>query len=248
MEAERVTRKQKRLERNNRRNSNEPQRNSLNLKNIEPLTNNQKITFQQYNKQKNMVLIGSAGSGKTFMASYLAIKDVMENNDLYKKIYICRSAEPTKNVGFLPGSLKDKIKVYEAPYVGIFAELFGRGDAYELLKNKNMVEFISTSYIRGITLDNCIVIMEECQNSQFNELFTVMTRLGKDSKIIFAGDYKQSDLKAQFKGDEKKEDILNFIKIIKTMKSFAIVEFTHADIVRSGIVKEFIIAAENLGY
>jgi len=245
----RLTRREKRLLRQgHQQKENFQEKVNFKLKHIDPLTENQKLTFQAYNQGKHLMLLGSAGSGKTFLSTYLALKEVLNGSEEYKKIYICRSAEPSKNVGFLPGNLKEKTKVYEAPYQAIFTELFGRGDAYDYMKNKNIVEFISTSYIRGITLENCVVIVDETQNLIWNEAYATATRIGKNCRIIFCGDYRQSDIRNTYREDNRKEDILKFIEVIKRMKSFAMVEFTHDDIVRSDIVKEFIITVENLGY
>ena len=246
-QAHRLSRKEKRSIRQGKKETIQQDKLNFNIKHVEPLTQNQKLTFQYYEQNKNLLLIGSAGSGKTFLSIFLAIKNII-TNDNYKKIYICRSIEPSKQIGFLPGSIKEKIKIYETPYQSIFSELFNRGDAYEYLKNKGHVEFISTSYIRGITLDNCIVIVDEIQNLEWNELYAIMTRVGKNCKIIFAGDYRQSDLKSSFRNDEKRTDILKFIKILKQMNSFATVEFGHSDIIRSSLVKEFIIKCEKENY
>lgn len=249
-ENKRLTRKEKRLL---RQQGKEPKENyqeklNFNLKHFEPLTDNQRIAFDRYNKNDNLLLIGSAGSGKTFLSIYLALKEILKESEEYKKIYICRSAEPSKSVGFLPGNLREKTRVYEAPYYSILTELFGRGDAYDYLKNKNIIEFLSTSYIRGITLENAIVVVDEVQNLEWNELYATMTRVGKNCKIIFCGDYRQSDLKNNHKNDNRKDDILKFIDVIKRMSRFKVVEFTHDDILRSDIVKEFIITVENMGF
>ena len=217
------------------------------LTNISPLTPNQKLTFTNYAQNKNLLLIGSAGSGKTFLSTYLGINELLNGATEKKKLYICRTAEPSKNVGFLPGSIKEKMKVYEAPYYPIFAQLFERGDAYDYLKNRGMIEFISTSYIRGLTFDDCIIIVDEVQNLEWNELYAIMTRIGKNCRIIFCGDYRQSDLKNNYKTDNKKYDILKFIDVVKKMSSFSTIEFGHNDIIRSEIVKEFIITVENMG-
>jgi phosphate starvation-inducible PhoH-like protein len=242
-----LSRKEKRILRQNKENDSNIQKLNFNLKKIEPLTENQKISFEAYQQGKNLLLIGSAGSGKTFLSFYLSLNELFsEKNKKYNKVYICRSAEPSKNVGFLPGNLKEKTKHYEMPYYGICSELFQRGDAYEILKQKQNVEFISTSYIRGITLNDCIVIVDECQNLEWNELYAIMTRIGNNCKILFCGDYKQSDLKNNYKNDARKEDILKFIEVLKKMKSFKIVEFNHGDILRSEIVKEFIIESEKI--
>ena len=237
-------RKQLRQERNNKETSTKL---NFTLSHISPLTSNQKLTFTNYAQNKNLLLIGSAGSGKTFLSTYLSINELINGESQKKKLYICRTAEPSKNVGFLPGSIKEKTKVYEAPYYPIFAQLFERGDAYEYLKNKGMIEFISTSYIRGLTFDNCIIIVDEVQNLEWNELYAIMTRIGQNCRIIFCGDYKQSDLKNNYKTDNKKDDILKFIDVVKRMSSFSTVEFNHDDIIRSKIVKEFIITVESMG-
>lgn len=236
-ETKKLTRKEKRLLKQNK-NGNTANQEKLNfqLKTIEPLTRNQKEAFEGYASGKNLLLLGSAGSGKTFLSVYMAIKEIMNGSEEYNKIYICRSAEPSKNVGFLPGTLKEKAKVYEAPYQSIFSELFGRGDAYEYLKSKNVVEFITTSYIRGITLNDCIVIVDEFQDMCWNELNVISSRIGRNSKIIYSGDLKQTDLK--FEKDRMGHRL--FVNIIKTMPSVKCVYFTEEDIVRSGFCKEWI--------
>ena len=165
-----------------------------------------------------------------------------ENN--YKKVVIVRSAVPTRDIGFLPGSVEEKLKVYEQPYSAIANDLFKRGDGYDILKNKFMVEFVPTSFIRGITLNDCIVLVDEINNMTFHELDSVITRLGKRTKLILCGDFNQSDLK----WTDEREGLYDFMKIVDQMESFHRVEFTRDDIVRSGLVKQYIIAKEDLGY
>lgn len=242
--------KKKRSSNNNHQNSPNSTTGKLSftLTTINPLTPNQEQTFKEYDQNKNLLLIGSAGSGKTFMATYLAIKELLKEQTTKKKLYICRSAEPSKNIGFLPGSIKDKTRIYELPYCLILKELFNRGDAYDYLKNNGFIEFITTSYIRGLTFDDCIIIVDETQNLEWNELYAIMTRIGKNCRIIFCGDYKQSDLKNNFRTDTRKDDILKFITVLQKMSSFKTIEFSHSDIIRSEIVKEFIINAESLGF
>jgi phosphate starvation-inducible protein PhoH len=212
------------------------------LKNIEPLTDNQRKTFEAYDNGKNLMLHGIAGTGKSFLANYLAIKEILEGESRYKKLVIIRSVVPTREMGFLPGNSKEKAKVYEAPYQAIYTELFNRGDAYEYLKSKNFIEFISTSFIRGITLNDCIIVVDEIANMTGHELDSVITRVGKNCKIIFAGDFRQSD----FVRDNDKSGMLNFMKIIERMKSFEFIDFQREDIVRSSLVKDYIIVKDNL--
>ena len=107
------------------------------------------------------------------------------------------------------GFKKEKIKVYEQPYYSICTELFGRGDSYDLLKQKNKIEFISTSFLRGTTFSDCIVVCDELQNMTPGELNTIITRIGHNCKVIFSGDIRQTDLN---KGKEM-SGIADFIKI-----------------------------------
>jgi len=220
----------------------------LSIKHISPLTDNQRRVFEAYDNDQQLFLHGFAGTGKSFLAIYLSLSDILDHQCDYDKLYIVRTAEPSKNVGFLPGSLEEKTNVYEAPYVGLFNELLGRGDAYEVLKKKGVVEFITTSYIRGITLDNCIIIVDEIQNMEANELIAILTRLGTNSRIIMCGDYRQSDLKNNHKDSHRKEDILRFKEVVEKMESFSLIEFEVDDIIRSKIVKEFIIKATEMGF
>jgi phosphate starvation-inducible protein PhoH len=243
VQAPRISRKEKRKQQQegNNRNDNSIKLN-FKLRNIEPLTENQKKTFEAYYEGKNLMLHGIAGTGKSFIANYLATREILEENSRYKKLVIVRSVVPTRDMGFLPGSNKEKTKVYEAPYQAIFTELFNRGDAYEYLKQRNIVEFISTSFIRGITLNDCIVVVDEIANLTLHELDSVITRVGRNCKIIFCGDFRQSD----FTKEHEKNGLVDFMKIIDRMKSFEFIDFDENDIVRSAMVKEYIIAKDRL--
>jgi phosphate starvation-inducible protein PhoH len=215
----------------------------LKLKDIEPKTENQRLAFEAFEDGQNILLHGLAGTGKSFIGLYLALEEVLNGND-FDKIYLVRSTVPTRDLGFLPGNEKEKTKPYEAPYYGICTELFGRGDAYEVLKKINLLEFMSTSFLRGITLNNCIMIIEEIQNMTFQELDSLITRLGDNSTLILNGDFRQSDF--QFERDKK--GIIDMIGIVDRMQSFDHIEFGIEDIVRSGIVKEYIIAKSEKGF
>jgi phosphate starvation-inducible protein PhoH len=146
-------------------------------------------------------------------------------------------------MGFLPGSMKEKIRIYSEPYKEIVDELFGRGDGYQILEMKNMVQFTTTSFLRGLTFNNAIVIVDEIQNMTFPEIDTVMTRLGDNSRVIFSGDFRQTDLVH----DRDKSGIHTFINITKRMTGFEYVEFEKHDIVRSGLVKDYIIKRTEMG-
>jgi phosphate starvation-inducible protein PhoH len=217
---------------------------NLRIQQVTPLTENQKITFASYNKDKNILLHGLAGTGKTFISMYLALNEILSKNSVYKKLIIIRSIVPTRDIGFLPGNTKEKTKVYEGPYYAICTELFGRGDSYEILKTKGVIDFMSTSFIRGMTLTDSIVIDDEINNLTFHELDTVITRLGNNCKLLLCGDFRQSDLTKQ----SDRKGLTSFMSILSRMDSFDYVEFSEEDIVRSGLVKEYIIAKDKLGY
>jgi phosphate starvation-inducible protein PhoH len=242
MEAKRLTRKEKRIQRQTNQKANNNDKLNFQLKHIEPLTNNQKLSFEAYQSNKNLMLHGIAGTGKSFISMYLALRDILAENSHYKKVVIVRSVVPTRDMGFLPGNSREKAKVYEAPYYAISTELFGRGDAYEYLKSKNVVEFISTSFIRGITLNDSIIIVDEIANMTLHELDSVITRVGKNCKVIFCGDFRQSD----FTKDHEKNGLVDFMKIIQRMKSFVFIDFNEQDIVRSSMVKDYIIQKDRL--
>lgn len=211
----------------------------LKLETITPLTENQAIVAEDFEDGYNLVLYGYAGTGKTFLGLGLAAHAVV-NKRLYNKIVIFRNVVPSRDMGFLPGSQKEKAQVYETPYVENFAKLFGRSDAYSILKTKKLVEFETTSFVRGITLDDCVIIIDEIQNMNWHEIYSLLTRIGKNCKIILCGDTRQKDLTKEESG------IHRLLKVADHMKSFSVVEFQKEDIVRGEFPKEFIIACEEL--
>ena len=215
------------------------------MKRISPLTDNQTKTFEAFNDDKHLMLHGCAGTGKTFIMIYLAMKAVLSGRVEQQKVYIVRSMLPTRDIGFLPGSQEEKMSVYTEPYYSLFEEMFpGVENPYELAKYQDIVEFIPTSYIRGITLRDAFVIVDECQNLNFHELDTIITRVGENSRIFFCGDFMQTDLKRH----DEQNGIIQFMDIIKDMKSFETINFVEEDIVRSGLVKEYIISKNQKEY
>lgn len=207
---------------------------NLDLQEIEPLTKNQVIAFES---NKNLMLHGVAGTGKTFISCYLAFDDMVKN--IYERLVIIRSAVPTRDIGFLPGNEKEKASVYEEPYKDICIELFQRGDAYEILKTKGLVHFMTTSFIRGVTLRNATIMIDECQNMSFHELDSIITRIGQGCRVVFCGDFRQSDL--------EKNGLKDFVRILKAMDQFDFIDFDIKDIVRSEFVKHYITAKTDLG-
>lgn len=212
---------------------------NLELSEIEPLTKNQMIAFES---EKHLLLHGVAGTGKTYISLYLAFDDMIKG--IYKKTILIRSAVSTRDIGFLPGTQKEKGEVYEDVYKDIATELFQRGDAYEVMKRQGLVHFMTTSFIRGVTLRDATVIVDECQNMSFHELDSVITRLGQNCRIIFCGDTRQSDFVV--KGREK-SGLGDFVRILKAMEEFDIIEYQPQDIVRSSFVKNYITTKDMLG-
>ena len=218
--------------------------NSEYLVDIEPITENQKTLFNSYKEKKNIIAYGAAGTGKTFVTLYNALKDVLDENTPYEKIYMVRSLVATREIGFLPGDHEDKSDIYQVPYKHMVKYMFQMGsDAdfemlYGNLKAQETIKFWSTSFLRGTTLDNAIVIVDEFQNLNFHELDSIITRVGQNSKIFFCGDATQTDLQKT----NERNGIVDFMKIIRSMPSFDLIEFGIEDIVRSGLVKEYLIA------
>jgi phosphate starvation-inducible protein PhoH len=207
------------------------------LSRVYPKTDNQKLVFDLYNEGKNLVLYGSAGSGKTFLSLYLGLEDLL-NNGRFNKIVILRSAVASRDLGFLPGTEKEKVAVYEAPYRSTINDLFGRDDAYDILKQKKIVEFDSTSFLRGQTYNDCLLFVDEVENMSYQELDTIITRIGDNTRIIFAGDLEQCD----FNNRKEISGLPEFLQITDKMEEFEKVEFSIEDCVRSGLVKSYLIA------
>ena len=233
----------------NRRMKRKPPINLDHLKTIEPLTDNQTKVFDAYGEGKHLVLHGAAGTGKTFISLYLALESVLNPETPYEKVYMVRSLVPTREIGFLPGDAEDKSDLYQIPYRNMVQYMFHMPDEasfkilYDNLRGQETIDFWSTSFLRGVTLDRAIIIVDEFSNLNFHELDSIITRVGNDSRIIFCGDYSQSDL---VKTNER-TGVLEFMKICKQMPSFSMVEFEIPDIVRSGFIKEYLISKINLG-
>lgn len=214
------------------------------MRHINPLTPTQEDMFKSYQKGNNIAAIGTAGTGKTMCAMYLALNDVLRKGG-YEQIIVVRSAVQTREQGFMPGSKEQKEALYSVPYSDIVNDLFGRGDAYQILKQKGMVKFMTSSFVRGLTFDNSIIIVDECQSMTYHELDTIITRVGESSKIVFCGDTRQDDL-ATSRNRAEVSGLKEFLRVIKRVNSFDTIQFTPEDIVRSGLVKEYILAKERI--
>ena len=218
--------------------------NADSMREVEPLTENQKVLFNAYESGKNLIAYGAAGTGKTFVTLYNALCDVLDQSTPYEKIYIVRSLVATREIGFLPGDHEDKSFLYQIPYKNMVKYMFEMPSEadfemlYGNLKAQGTISFWSTSFIRGTTLDKAIVIVDEYQNLNFHELDSIITRIGQESKIMFCGDATQSDL---IKTNER-NGVVDFMQILRIMPSVDIIEFGIDDIVRSGFVKEYLLA------
>ena len=212
------------------------------LYDVEPQTGNQEKVYNLWDEGENLILTGSAGTGKTFIALYLALDELL-NEAQYDKIIIVRSVVAVREIGYLPGKLVEKTAVFETPYKMICDELFDSTSAYNKMINSHQIQFETTSYIRGKTFDRAIIVVDEMQNLNFHELDSIMTRVGENCRIIFAGDYLQSD----FRGEGERDGLMKFLNIIERMSSFSMVQFGWDDIVRSGIVRDYIMTKEMMG-
>ena len=214
------------------------------MRDIEPLTDNQRLLYKAYEEDKNLIAYGVAGTGKTFITLYNALHDVLDPHTPYEKIYLVRSLVSTREIGFLPGDHEDKSFLYQIPYKNMVKYMFEMPSEadfemlYGNLKAQGTISFWSTSFIRGTTLDKAIVIVDEYQNLNFHELDSIITRIGQESKIMFCGDATQSDL---IKTNER-NGVVDFMQILRIMPSVDIIEFGIDDIVRSGFVKEYLLA------
>ena len=213
------------------------------LEHIEPVTENQKKAFEAWDEGHNLVLSGSAGTGKTFIALYLAFKKMLKYEQ-YNKLLVIRSMVSTRDGGHLPGTKEEKEEPYKAPYKSICDELFGYPGAWGKLTTTKSVDFESTSFIRGVTFDRTILIVDEMQNMNFHELDSIITRVGNDCKIIFCGDQNQTD----FTRKDEKDGIVKFISLIEQMRFFRVINFGWVDIVRSDFVRDYIMTKEMMGF
>jgi len=217
---------------------------SEHLLDIKPLTPSQEKVFEAWEKQKNMFLFGAAGTGKSFVTMYLALRDILDEKTPYNKLYVVRSLVPTREIGFLPGDHEDKANLYQIPYKNMVKYMFEmRTEAdfqmlYANLKTQGTIDFWSTSFIRGTTFDNAIIIVDEFQNLNFHELDSIITRVGENTKIMFCGDATQTDLLKQ----NERNGISDFMRVLRIMPSVDIIEFGVEDIVRSGLCKEYLIS------
>lgn len=220
--------------------------NGLELKTFHPLNQNQKSVYGLFDDGYNLVLSGCAGTGKTFLSLYLSLQEILSKRSEAKRIIIVRSVVPSRDMGFLPGSITEKSKVYETPYSAMCSDFFSRGDAYQILKTKKLIEFTTTSFVRGQTWDNAIIIVDEFQNLSWQELHSVITRTGEGSRIIFSGDGNQDDLTSERYSQES--GIRKFSGVLSKLDSFRFVKFEPEDIVRSGVVREYLEVCHSLNY
>ena len=223
--------------------------NHSNLVTIKSITDNQKLVFDSWKEGKNQFLFGAAGTGKTFISLYLALQSVMNLKKPYDKVVLVRSLIPTREIGFLPGDEEDKAALYQVPYQNMVQFIFEMpneqqfNSLYDRLKRQGTLYFLSTSFLRGLTFDNAVIIVDECQNMNFHELDTIITRVGQDSRIIFCGDFDQTDLVKQ----NERNGLHDFLRILEEMEEFHCLEFTIGDIVRSGFVRSYLINKIKLG-
>ena len=211
---------------------------------VKPITPLHEDTFRAFfeSDYKSLAITGQAGTGKTLIGTYLALNELLRKDSPIDTFIIVRSIVQTRDMGFLPGDLDEKMEPYEAPYRDIFHKIFERPTAYNHMKNsKNggAVVFVPTSFVRGVTWDNSIILLDETQNMTMHEIDSVLTRVGENSRVIMVGDREgQDDLKS-------KREVSGFdraFEIAKTMGEFSTFEYGDAECVRSGFVRSWGIA------
>lgn len=206
-----------------------------------PLTEKQKDSIYAFSSGKHLALLGSAGTGKTFLGIYLASSLMVDPDSQTDKIIVLRTAVQARDQGFVKGDPAEKMDPYSVPYKQAFTKIFGRANSfYDLIKAKKLV-FDSTSFLRSVTFDNAVVIFDEAQNAEFREINTVITRLGQNSRLILIGDSLQDDL-----SKNEESGLPKFSKIVTQHlpTDFHITTFTSEDIVRSDLVKRWVIGCE----
>jgi len=220
------------------------------LTDVTPLTPNQEKIFKAWDAGKHLFIYGSAGTGKTFTALYNALKATLKDDPDYDQIYLVRSLVATREIGFLPGDLEDKTSMWQIPYKNMVKYMFELGSdeefemLYSALRTQETIKFWSTSFLRGTTLDDSVIIIDEMQNLNFHELDSIITRVGEGSRIVFCGDGKQSDLRRQ----DERGGIYDFMQILERMPDdFELIEMTTDDIVRSGLVRNYLVTKDQLG-
>ena len=223
--------------------------NHTNLLTVKPIGDNQKQVFETWKKGQNQFLFGAAGTGKTFISLYLALKNIFDHKSKTERVILVRSLIPTREIGFLPGDEEDKAALYQVPYQNMVQFMFEQPNEqqfntlYDRLKGQGSLFFLSTSFLRGLTFDNSIIIVDECQNLNFHELDTIITRVGQDSRIVFCGDFDQTDLQKH----NERNGLHDFMRILDEMEEFNCTEFELSDIVRSGFVRNYLINKIRLG-
>lgn len=245
--SERLTKRQQRLSERQAKREKAPPTPSLNLqlKTITPITDNQGLMFDLYNRGALVFAHGFPGTGKTFLAMYLALRDVLDKSTPFRKLVIIRSAQPSKQIGFLKGDAKEKVAVYETAYRAHCTKLFGRADAYEVLIQKGVLEFQSTSFLRGTEIENAVILIDEVQNLTYQECKTAITRVEGVSRLIIAGDTKQDDLTSERFNETS--GVSTLMSVLKRMPSAKFVQFSLDDIVRHDLIKEYLLAEHQLG-
>ena len=214
------------------------------MKHIRPLTQTQADMFEVYNEGYHVTAVGSAGTGKTFLALTLALSSILENDSLQSKIIVVRSVVPSRDIGFLPGTAEEKVSVYEQPYRDILKDLFGRDSTYDNMKEEGLIEFVPTSFIRGITWDDAVIVVDEAQNMTDMELHSIMTRVGENTRIVVCGDTKQNDLGG--KRNSEQSGFETFMQVVAKMPTIQTIQFSREDIVRSAFVRDWICTREDI--
>ena len=202
---------------------------------IGPRTKGQIAYLENFIENDVVFGIGPAGTGKTFLSMAFALSSLEQNE--VDRIILCRPAvEAGESLGFLPGDLKEKVDPYLSPLYDALDALLPKNKLNILIENKN-IEIVPLAYMRGRTLDNAFMILDEAQNSTVMQMKMFLTRLGMGSKAIINGDTTQIDLSGN-----KFSGLIEAEKILKNVEGIGFTYFNDSDIVRHPLVKKIIVA------
>ena len=200
---------------------------------LKPRSENQKNYIRSIAENHITFCQGAAGSGKTHCAVGLAIEHLLD--DKIKKIIITRPIiESGEKIGYLPGTAEEKIHPYLLPILDEVNHFISIAQ-YTALKLNNKIEVVPLGLMRGRNFNNCFIVADECQNASYEQLKMLITRLGKDSKMVLTGDIGQSDLQRHLQGG-----FLEMIEQLETIEGIAVARLEFADIVRNPIIAKIL--------
>ena len=205
---------------------------------IRSRTKHQKVMVEKFKTHDLLVATGPAGSGKTYMAVALAVR-ALRNKEIRKIILSRPAVESGEQLGFLPGDLKEKLDPYLQPLYDALLDMMPAKKLAEYME-ENVIQIAPLAFMRGRTLENSFVILDEAQNATINQLKMFLTRMGNNSKFIVTGDITQIDL-----GNRSQSGLVHARDLLVNIPGIAIIDFDKTDIIRHKLVERIVDAYEN---